>query len=172
MVIERQVIRTEPDSARAGSGEAGHRERLRRFAKYALCSGLAAGASAVTFAVAYRYLGSGPRVASVTAFAAGAVVNFAGNRFWAWNRRQRLGLGRDLTGYLVLAVTTALAAAGVTSLAHAYAQHVGMSADRRAVFVEAAYFATYAAMFLVKFLLLDQVLFRSSRHQVPNTTRA
>lgn len=122
----------------------------------------ATGVSAVTFAVAYRLLHAGPQLSSVAAFAAGAAVNFVANRFWAWSRRHRLGLGRDLAGYLALAVATALAAAGVTSLAEKY--------TRAWVLVEAAYFATYAAMFLVKFVLLDRVIFRS-RHHVVRTTR-
>jgi putative flippase GtrA len=133
-----------------------------RFIRYAVGSAFATGVSAVTFAVVYRGLHAGPQVASVAAFGAGAVVNFVSNRFWAWSGRHRLGLGRDLAGYLTLAVATALAAAGVTSLTERL--------TRAWVLVEASYFGTYAAMFLVKFVLLDRVVFRS-RHQVPKTTR-
>jgi putative flippase GtrA len=133
-----------------------------RFVRYAVGSAFATGVSAVTFAVAYRALHAGPQVASVAAFSAGAVVNFVSNRFWAWERRHRLGLGRDLAGYLTLAVATALAAAGVTTLTERL--------TRTWVLVEASYFGTYAAMFLVKFVLLDRVVFRS-RHQVAKTTR-
>jgi putative flippase GtrA len=133
-----------------------------RFLRFALGSAFATGTSALAFALAYRGLHAGPQVASVTAFAAGALVNFVCSRFWAWSRRQRLGLGRDLAGYLALAVTTALAAAAVTTVAERY--------TRAWVLVEASYFGTYAAMFLVKFVLLDRVIFRS-RHQVVKTTR-
>ena len=145
--------------------------RVRRFIRYALGSVLATVVSAVAFAVMYRSLRSGPRLASVTAFAAGAVVNFVANRFWAWDRRGQLGLGRDLASYAVVAVATALAAAGVTSATESYAPHVGAFAAHLALVVEASYFATYAAMFLVKFAVLDRVVFRS-RAQVQKTTRA
>jgi putative flippase GtrA len=134
-----------------------------RFVRYAAGSAAATGASAVTFALAYRGLHAGPQVASVTAFAAGALVNFVSARFWAWSRRHRLGLSRDLAGYLALAVTTALAAATVTTIAERH--------TRTWLLVMAAYFGTYAAMFLVKFVLLDRVIFRS-RHHVVKTTRA
>jgi putative flippase GtrA len=133
-----------------------------RFVRYAIGSAVATGVSGVTFAVAYRALHAGPQVASVAAFVAGAMVNFVSNRFWAWSRRHRLGLGRDLAGYLTLAVATAGAAAGVTTLTERLTSAW--------VLVEASYFGTYAAMFLVKFVLLDRVVFRS-RHQVVNTTR-
>jgi putative flippase GtrA len=137
--------------------------------RYALGSGLATVTSAVAFAVVYRVLGEGPRLASGTAFLAGAVVNFLAGRFWAWDRRERPGLGRDALRYAMVSVVTALAAAGVTSLTHALLRDA--DPDRRAVLVEASYFATYAVLFVAKFLVLDRLVFRS-RHHVPNTTRA
>jgi putative flippase GtrA len=141
----------------------------KRFLRYALGSGLATMTSAVAFAVAYRGLDQGPRMATGAAFLAGATVNFAANRFWAWSRRARAGLARDALSYAALSLGAALAAAVVTSLTHAYLQD--LDTDRRAVLVEGSYFATYAALFLVKFLVLDRVVFRS-RHHVPSTTRA
>ena len=142
---------------------------IARFSRYAVGSGLATVTSAVAFALAYRVLDQGPRVATAAAFLAGALVNFTANRFWAWERRYRLGLGRDALSYALLAVGTAVAAAGVTTAVGRLA--AGADPTPRTVLVEGAYFATYAAMFLVKFVLLDRVIFRS-RHQVPTTTRA
>ena len=125
--------------------------------------------SAVAFAVAYRGLDQGPRMATGAAFLAGAMVNFVANRFWAWSRHARHGLGRDALFYGALSVSTAVVAAAVTSLTHAYVQD--LDANQRTLLVEGSYFATYAVLFLVKFLVLDRVIFRS-RHHVPTTTRA
>jgi putative flippase GtrA len=164
----------------------GHGRRA-RFLRYAATSAAATLASAATFAVAYRLLHAGAQVASVTAFGAGALINFTGNRFWTWAhtrtrelsagaRRHRQGLGRDAILYAVLAVATALAATGVTTLADRYTGHLSVADNLRVVLVEAAYFATYAAMFLVKFVLLDRVLFGARpvgpRREVHSTTRA
>jgi putative flippase GtrA len=151
------------------SAPTAQRTRRGRFLRYAAGSVAAVLVSALAFAVAYRLLELGPRVASVTAFLAGALVNFSASRFWAWDRRRRFGLGRDVVGYALLAVAIAVVATGVTSLADA--QLAGTDPDRRAVLVEATYFATYAVLFLVRFVLLDRVVFRS-RHHVPSTTRA
>jgi putative flippase GtrA len=137
--------------------------RLIRFFRYALGSAAATVVSAITFALAYRGLDSGPQVASVAAFLSGAAVNFTSNRFWAWSRRQRPGLGRDVAGYAVLAVATALAAAGVTTLTEHHTETW--------ILVEMSYFGTYALMFLLKFVVLDRVLFRE-RAAVESTTRA
>jgi putative flippase GtrA len=144
------------------------RTRRGRFVRYALGSAVAVLVSAVAFAAAYRLLDLGPGVASLTAFLAGALVNFSASRFWAWGRRHRHGLRRDVLGYTLLAICMALIATAVTSLADAVLD--GADPDRRALLVEASYFAVYGTLFLVRFVLLDRVLFRS-RHQVPSTTR-
>ena len=148
---------------------------MTRFIRYAIGSGLATATSAVAFAVVYRVLGDGPRLASVTAFLAGAVVNFTSNRFWAWRRvvrrRARPGLGRDALFYAIVAVASALAAIGVTSLTHAAL--AGAEPNQRAVLVEMSYFATYAVLFLLKFFVLDRVVFSTKdRNQLDSTTRA
>jgi putative flippase GtrA len=140
-----------------------------RLLRYSVGSGVAALGSAVTFALAYRVLGEGPLVASVAAFLVGAVVNFVAGRFWAWGRRSRPGLGRDALSFGVVAVLSALAATGVTTVTHGMLHDA--DPNRRAVLVEASYFATYAVLFGLKFLVLDRVVFRS-RHHVPTTTHA
>jgi putative flippase GtrA len=134
--------------------------RARRFLRFALGSLAATLISAAIFYLVYR-LGAPAGVASVAAFASGFVVNFTAGRFWAWNRRGPAGLGRDVISYLALAVVTALSAAGVTSLTDHYARRSVTLDAHLAVVVEAAYFATYAAVFLVKFAVLDRVVFRS-----------
>jgi putative flippase GtrA len=140
-----------------------------RLVRYTLGSGVATLASAAVFAVVYRVLAEGPQLASVAAFVVGAVVNFVAGRFWAWGRRPRSGLGRDALSFAVVAVVSALAATGVTTVTHAALRDA--DPNQRAVLVEASYFATYAVLFGVKFLVLDRLVFRS-RHQVPTTTRA
>ena len=145
------------------------RTRRGRFVRYAAGSAGAVLVSALAFAIAYRLLGLGPQLASGAAFLAGALVNFSASRFWAWQRRQRSGLGRYVVAYVLLALGMAVVALGVTSLTDA--ELAGADPTRRAILVEVSYFATYAALFLVRFLVLDRVVFRS-RHQVPSTTRA
>jgi putative flippase GtrA len=139
-----------------------------RFLRYALGSGVATAVSAVVFALVFRFLGAGPVIASVSAFVAGFVVNFSAGRFWAWQRKARPGLGRDAVSFAIVAIVTALAAVGVTSATNALMGDA--DPNTRAIVVEASYYATYAVLFVAKFVVLDRLVFRS-RHQVPNTTR-
>lgn len=136
--------------------------RARRFIRFALGSVVATVTSAGAFYVVY-HLGGPAAVASVCAFACGFVVNFVAGRYWAWNRRSPAGLGRDAVSYLAVAIGTALTAAAVTSLTDHYARRSATLDSHLPVVVEGAYFATYAAGFLVKFSVLDRVVFRAEQ---------
>jgi putative flippase GtrA len=159
-VAIKQLTHPVPEEDTAGERRP-HSRQIVRFIRFAVGSGLATLASAVIFAVSYRMLHLGPQVASVAAFVSGALINFVANRFWTWARRDRRGLGRDAAWYALLAVGTALAATGVTSVTDWYVDQAGASPNHQALLVEASYFATYAAMFGIKFVLLDRVIFRA-----------
>jgi putative flippase GtrA len=136
---------------------------VRRFIRYTAGSALATLASAGAFAVVFHVNG-GPRLASLAGFVSGAAVNFVAARFWAWSRRGPVRLGRDMAIYLAVAISIALAATAVTSLTDHYARRSPALADHLALVVEGAYFATYGAVFLLKFAILDRLVFRPRPH--------
>jgi putative flippase GtrA len=161
--------------------------RIGRFVRYGVGSAVASAVSAITLALVYHAIGSGPQVASVTAFIAGALVNFLLYRFWAWRatltpdaERPRRFAG-DVIKYSAVAVTTALVALGTTTLADHYARAHDLTDGDRTLLVEASYFGAFAVMFVAKFVVLDRFVFRSakddvdatllSRSQVETTTR-
>jgi len=143
--------------------------RARRFIRFALGSAVATATSAGTIYVVFHLLGAPAGVASVCAFASGFVVNFVAGRYWAWNRRGPAGLGRDAVSYLAVAIGTALAAFVVTTLTDHYARRSASLNTHLTVVIEGAYFATYAAMFLIKFSVLDRVVFRGEQGPVGST---
>jgi putative flippase GtrA len=134
---------------------------MMKLLRFVAGSVLATLTSAVVFPLVYRAAHAGPPIATFAAFAAGAAVSFAVNRFWTWNRRQRAGMGRDLFGFLAVAGSVAILAAVATSITDFYANRAGVDSNHRTVLVETAYLGTYAVMFLVKFLLLDRLVFRT-----------
>ncbi len=149
--------------------------RVRRFVRYSAGSIAASLVSAATLALVFHAMGAGPQVASVAAFCTGALVAFLVNRLYAWERRDRLGLGRDFVKYVIVAVVTALIALACTTLADSYAKSAGLSGVARLFVVEGAYFGSYAVTFVAKFVILDRFVFKAparSRDQVESTTRA
>jgi len=133
-----------------------------RFLRYAVGSAIASLVSAVVLAVTAWTSVVAPAVASVVAFVAGAVVNFVVYRFWAWRHtvtRAIATIGRDLAGYAVIAVSTAVIATGATYLAGRYADHAALGSAARTLLLEGAYFGVFAVMFAVKFVILDRYVF-------------
>jgi putative flippase GtrA len=135
--------------------------RLLLWFRYTAGSIVAGVISQAVFVVCYA-LGSLPAVASITAFVAGAVPNYLLNRRWAWRNSGRADVVRETLPYAVIVVATALAAAAVTSVADAW---VRTSVDDRGwqiALVAAAFLATYGAMFVLKFVLFDRLVFAGS----------
>lgn len=152
-----------------------------RFLRYAVGSAAASVVSALTLAAVYRGIGLDPRVSSIAAFVAGALVNFLIYRFWAWRATADPGASavrRDFLKYAVVATGTALVALATTTIADNWARSAGLSANVRTLVVECSYFGAFGVMFIAKFLILDRYVFRAraasarSRDQVENTTPA
>ncbi len=164
------------------------------FTRYAAGSVLAAITSEVALLVTYGTGMLGPRAASVAGWAAGAVVNYVLNRWWAWGRRGRASLWRELVPYWAITLTSLAVSAWATGLADRTAPRLFASGSLRLAFVGAAFIAVYGVMFFLKFVLYHYVVFggrsgrapagagadaaggadraeHRSRHHVPTTTR-
>ena len=167
------------------------------FSRYTAGSVLAAIVSEVVLLATYGPHLLGPQAASVAAWVAGAAVNYALNRWWAWGRRGRASLWRELVPYWAITLTSLAVSAWATGLADRTAPRLLAPGSLRLAFVGGAFIAVYGVMFFVKFVLYHYVVFggrsgrpvpadagagpdsagdivpapRCSRHQVPTTTR-
>ncbi|MEV0086181.1 GtrA family protein [Saccharopolyspora sp. NPDC050642] len=143
----------------------------RLLSRFAAASVVATGISQLVFLLSYS-LGATPVASTVLAWLSGAIPNFVLNRR-TWGGGGRAALRGEILRYGAISVGTALLAALAThhaeSLANVLFPHA--RAGQVAV-VWGAFVATYAVMFVVKFFLIDRLVFRRSRHQVPSTTRA
>ena len=150
--------------------------RWLRIWRYTASSVLAAVTSAVVFAAAYA-LGAGTVPANVLAFVAGAVPNWVLNRSWAWQRRGRVHVGREVLLYAVVSLASLAASSAATEWAGREARTITGDSGLRVLLVAGAYVATYGVLFVIKYLIYELVVFTDdgrrprSRHQVPSTTR-
>ncbi|TDE36783.1 GtrA family protein [Actinomadura sp. 6K520] len=154
------------------------------FTRYTIGSVLAAVASEATLLLTYGTGLLGPRAASVAAWSTGAALNYVLNRWWAWGRRGRASVWRELVPYWAIAVASMLLSAWATGVADRLGPE---AAGPRMVFVGGVFLAVYGVMFVVKFCLFHYFVFaggrgtraeadavgadRRSRNQVPTTTR-
>ncbi|HTJ66050.1 MAG TPA: GtrA family protein [Actinospica sp.] len=148
---------------------------LGTFLRYGAGSVVAMGCSELVLVGAYN-LGSGPELAAVLAWAAGAVPNYVLNRRWAWkgeagSPKRR---ARELTLYWLVTLSMAALAIVATTLMDDWIKGSVTGRGELSVLLAAAYLFAYGVVFVARFVLFDRLVFtdRRSRHQVPSTTRA
>jgi putative flippase GtrA len=141
-----------------------HASRLTvRFFRYSVGSVVAIVTSEITFVLCYGTGLLGTTAASVVAFFAGAIPNYVLNRSWAWERRGRLNVSREVILYAVVSIVSLVSAAVVTGWVSRIAAHVTGSHAGRTTLVAAAYLATYAFLFILKFVIFQRVVFVEPR---------
>jgi putative flippase GtrA len=126
---------------------------------------IAAATSEITLVVLYGTGLLGATWASVVAFFAGAIPNYALNRYWVWKQQGPIRFRRELGPYILVSLLSLVAATAATSWAASVApqQHT-----TRVLFVAAAYLGTYGVLFVLKFVVYHVVIFAGAREE-PST---
>ncbi|MFI5691414.1 GtrA family protein [Kribbella sp. NPDC051586] len=127
------------------------RGRWLLWAKYSASSVVATVVSQLAFALCY-WFGTAAIVATVVAWFAGAVPNYVLNRRYTWGRS-----GQKLP-YTIIVIGSAVTAAVVTSVTDHLVQPIESHAVKT-LLVTGSYLATYAVLFIVKFVLFDRLVF-------------
>lgn len=168
-----QVGHAAPQQAQAGSSAGAGPETpkpvrsryWRLLTHFAAASVVATAISQLTFVVSYA-VGAPAVVATVIAWLAGAIPNFVLNRR-TWRRARGGGQGtlrREAASYAAISVGTALLAALATSGAESLARtDFAGSRPLQVAVVWGAFCGTYAVMFVVKFVLVDRLVFTAGR---------
>ena len=130
-----------------------------RVVRYALGSVVASLVSLVTFVVVYGVLGAlTPRESSVAASLFGMVPAYFLNRNWAWGRRGRSHLVKEVVPYLAASVLGLVAAMWSVDVASSHVKSLTSDKTLQVSLVAGAYVSTYAALWILKFLFFN-VLF-------------
>jgi putative flippase GtrA len=134
-----------------------------RFVRYSIGSIVAIVTSEVAFVACYGSGLMGTTAASVVAFFAGAVPNYVLNRSWAWERRGRPRIGREVILYALVSLVSLISAAAATGWVNRIAAHFTTSQAIRTALVAAAYLVTYGVLFILKFVIFQRVIFVEPR---------
>lgn len=135
--------------------------RLRtRVLRYLAGSVVATMCSELAFVLLYGVIALGTTGASVLAWLAGAVPNFWLNRSWTWRRTGRPSLRHEVLPYVVIVVTTLVAATAATALADRWLHEHGTTSSLRVALVAAVFLGVYVAVFAVRFVLFGRLFGR------------
>jgi putative flippase GtrA len=139
--------------------------------RYAGGSLVATVCSEVTLVLLYGPAGLDPAWAAVLAWVAGAVPNYWLNRSWAWERRGRPSLRREIVPYAAIILITLLLASLATTGVDRWLHHLGTDEDVRVVLVAVVFLAVYVVVFGLRFLLLDRLSNHLAKHDEPEPVR-
>ncbi len=135
-----------------------------RVVRYALGSVVASLVSLVTFVIVYGVLGGlTPRQSSVVASLVGMVPAYFLNRNWAWGRRDRSHLVKEVVPYLVASVLGLVAAMWSVDVASSHVKSLTSDRTLQVAVVALAYVGTYAALWFGKFLFFNVIFTRPRR---------
>lgn len=134
-----------------------------RFSRYAVGSVVAFAVSQLVFLLFYGPRWTSPQVASVLAFGAGAPVNYMLNRRWAWQRRDRPALRRELLPYAgIVSMSVAASAVGTWGVDR-WLQSIALPRVAEVIIVGATFALINGGLFLAKYVLLDRLFRGGSR---------
>lgn len=82
------------------------------------------------------------------------------NRLWAWGKRGRSHLTKEIIPFWVIAILSAAISTVVVRFADKAARHFTHSHGILTLVVESANFATYAALWIGKYMVFNKMLFK------------
>jgi len=135
-----------------------------RAIRYTLGSGIAFVISQIVFIASYGVLHLfGARGSSIFATMAGAVPSYYMNRNWAWQKRGRSHLSKEVIPYFVMAALSLVFSTWSADFASSHKDIVGASHFFQVVFVDGAYIASFAVLWFAKYAFMDKILFTKSK---------
>jgi len=132
-----------------------------RVSRYTVGSLICFGIAEVVFVALFWPHVLGARGAAVIASIAGVIPGYYLNRTWTWGRQQRSSFWREVVPYWTIALTSTIVAALATGAANQAALHEPRAT--RTVINGGAYMAAYGVIFVAKYLVFNNWLFRTPR---------
>jgi putative flippase GtrA len=131
-----------------------------RFSKFTLSSILSTALSQLALTGLYGVAHVNVTVATIVAFVVGAIPNFLINWKWTWGRDGKPAMLRELLPYIAIIVVGGLAATALTTLSDHELAPLITNHAWRTVTLDVTYLASYAVLFVVKFVLLNKIVDR------------
>jgi putative flippase GtrA len=100
----------------------------------------------------------------------GIPLSYVGNRRWVWRRSGRSALGREVLPFAAMCVLGLVASTAVVGRVGTLT--AAFPASWRAVILPIASAATFGALWVVQFVLLDRLIFRTRATRARSTDRS
>ena len=132
---------------------------LRKLARYATVSAISTSVTLSLLGAMIYTKALAPGWANVVATGIGTVPSFELNRRWVWSKHTRRSVFREVVPFCALSFCGLGLSTLMVSLAASWSTSAGLGSGATALISQAANLATFGALWVVQFFLLDRVLF-------------
>lgn len=129
--------------------------------KYTLVSVIAVAVSQVALTILYFGLGWTATSANVAAVCIGALPSYYLNRYWAWGKRGRSHLLKEVVPFWALALLGLFFSTWTTVWAEEFAVSRYDSELVHAIFVNGGNLSAFGVLWIAKFVIFNKVLFKT-----------
>jgi putative flippase GtrA len=137
--------------------------RLRQLAGYAAVSAISTSVTLSLLGVLIYTKALSPGWANLVATGVGTVPSFELNRRWVWAKRTRRSIFKEVVPFCALSFSGLGLSTLMVSVAAGWSSAAGLGSGATALISQATNLATFGALWVVQFFLLDRVLFAAGR---------
>lgn len=127
--------------------------------RYSLVSVISVGVSQTAFVIVFGLLGWSAKNSAMFSTAIGGIPSYYLNRHWAWGKKGRSHLWREIVPFWVLAFISLAFSAWASDTAEHYVHDHGIDGLAKTAIVTGAYFGSFAVLWLGKFMIFNKILF-------------
>lgn len=131
----------------------------RKAVRYSVVSAVSVAVSQVALFALFAGFHWTARSANVAACVVGGVPSYSLNRRWAWGRRGRSHLLREILPFWVIAFVGLVFSTWAADFAESHAVEITSSRLAQGLVVNAAAFGAFGILWVSKFMLFNKVLF-------------
>jgi putative flippase GtrA len=148
------------------------RGELRKAAKYTAVSVISVAVSQFAFIMVYGVIRWGPRASAIFATCVGTVPSYYLNRNWAWGKRGRSHLLREVLPFWALAFVGLVFSTWAADFAHTHTR--ALDAHHHIIHtaaVTAAYLGAFGVLWVGKFIIFNRWMFVHHDDPEPSLSR-
>jgi putative flippase GtrA len=144
-----------------------------KLVKYASVSAVTTVLSLGLLYLFYRVVKVGSAAeANIIATAITTIPSYYFNRTWAWGKSGKSHMWREVVPFWVIAFISLVLSTAMVALAAHEAHHIAHTKEIQTILVECANLATYAVLWVGKFILFNKILFKPHSEDIDSDSES
>ena len=123
--------------------------------------------SQVAFFLLYGAFSVNSKTSSIASTLLGAIPSYILNRYWAFGKKAKNSFMGEILPYFIMAVIGLVFSTWSSDFADSHKTIVGSSHFAQVIFVDGAYFGSFAVLWVAKYIFMKRILFSIADSPAP-----